>query len=758
MALVNKPEDDKSDDDTKPTKGKATEKETVTEDKAKSETKSKKAKQSKAEEKSTAGSFNDFFDNNPDVVINVTENIVVEKDEVNEPPMVRVDTSTVQPPQIPVEPVVQETPQPQVNTSGFFQQSPQFQSPPVNNPFTNVNTNGFNNAFNGGNVNNFKQGTTNMNFDLNNGINSIRAALGSPLDSNGVDNRSTQILNVALEYYEQSKANNDVLSRIDIILAPAGQLGLPYSGILISIPALDNKGKLIRVASHLILIENDQKLNPQQQTAGGVLYSVESVPAGTLTSETSKNIGIILTKKYNVTNDQKVEFLDAGYSVIPQEMLVNSVESIRRIIREAANNAYDIVFNGQSDASIVIAEAVSKGAVDLTATIDLKPIDECNVTGLPVNTDFKLTTSVSNRNTSGQLNSWANGSQRMPIVTTNVFCTMYYQPTTSGIPSFGGMVNQPTQKYLNQVVISNIDTDGVVRLTLGTALLGLASSCVLAHGNLWYLAYSPNKNIPSKQMDIRDIGALGWENKEINQDGNPGKLDTKNANFTEQKLAALLGALFHQNLSYAIDIDDGNNVLGVFTRAARGDIEANQQIINTVNTMTNGAFVKHYKGTPMFSGVTRVPKGYYRDGNNKIHALDRIDYLALLNLTSGDTALCDTYQSAVSDGNSFVSMGTRENILKNMTSNTAVIKGYASRLIISPDFMVSLVRALQESNMWTRINPGALGNSLATQRAGLNFSSGQLIDPSVFGANMFSQGNAFNGGNFFQGYQGTHWG
>ncbi len=123
--------------------------------------------------------------------------------------------------------------------------------------------------------------------------------------------------------------------------------------------------------------------------------------------------------------------------------------------------------------------------------------------------------------------------------------------------------------------------------------------------------------------------------------------------------------------------------------------------------MTGGAFSKAFDITkPMFKQTpVRVMDGFSVSSNTgRKFELDEIDHLALLNLVSGDATTMLEYERSMDNvASAATRLALRTAIIDRITAGRAKVKGYSTRIDVSPDFMAALVVSLRNSNLFPEL-------------------------------------------------------
>lgn len=536
----------------------------------------------------------------------------------------------------------------------------------------------------------------------------IRQALVKPLGGGSVTEKISKIHQLFTRVYEEKKLTDATVMNVQFIIAPPARIGNLYGGIIVAIPVNTDKG--VAVGTHLMIVESSLRPNKQTETFNGVQYGIYNTASNTVTAETVKAVAALTKVSMKLG---EVEVVDAGFSVIPEEVQLSDEATLIQLLDNAAGAALTRLQlhtgSVENDIAYVLAEAIRSNEVSVFATVDEHVAEPTDIANQPIRSDFRIKTVASQNNTQNQML-----SQAIEIGSVDVFCSpAYVQPV---LHYANGMPMQDTRSYYNKIIIRDIKTGPEIRLSAANMFMLIATTGLLAQAGLWRRAYVPNMHIPKGQMDIRDVGAFGYEVPQLTRDGRPELIDTKSAEFTNEMFNRYMSSAFHDEVIYQIDVPDGHFLLALFNAEANGDQGARHIVFNIINGLTNGAFATLYNvNDPMFhSDDTRVINGYYLDSETKRpKSLDVIDHLAMLNMTNGDVRAMQEFEQSFQLGQPpALKLAIRTAMLEELTSNGMKVRSYSTRLTINPKFMEALVNALRTQKLFPEIN-----NSFARQQS-----------------------------------------
>lgn len=553
----------------------------------------------------------------------------------------------------------------------------------------------------------------------------IRQASFKPLGGGAVHEKISRIHQLFTSVYEEKKKMDPSVMDVRFIIAPPSKIGNLYGGIIVAIPTQTNKG--IAVGTHLMVVENSTKPQPQSVQFNGVHYTVHNTASNTVTAETVQACSALTEQSLKLPG---AEIIDAGFTIIPEEVTVNDEATLKNLLDNAAGAALTRLQlhtgNIESDIAYVLADAIRSNEVSVYANIEENPLEQTDIAMQPIRSDFKITTIASQNATQN-----AHTEQAIEIGSVNVFCSpVYTQPQVQYTPQ--GMV-QPTRSYFNQIVIRDLKTGPEIRLSTANLFMLMATTGLLAQAGLWKRAYTPNMHIAKGQLDLKDIGAFGYEVPQMSPNGRPELVDTKTSEFDTQTFNRYMTALFHDEVIYQVDVPDGHYLLNVLLAEANGSQVARDIVHGVINGLTNGVFATLYPNTEQmfYNTDIRVINGYYTDGESgKTKPLDNLDHLALLNMVQGDAHSMQEFESSFGNTrSSALKLAIRTAMLEELTSNNMKVRSYSTRLTINPKFMEALINALRTHKLFPEIT-SRFAQQQTYSRPTMDFYSRYAVNPN----------------------------
>lgn len=552
------------------------------------------------------------------------------------------------------------------------------------------------------------------------------------------------------------------------LVLDSNQLQVNYSSVLVCMKEV-HAGQTHIGVYDLLIESSGRPLQPNISSIDG--HTIETI--FTPSDVYNHNSHWETVKKFVIDSfGVNAQIHDAGCTVIPTEMDKDiTADRFQKWLHNAvqANVAVlDAKLNTEAGA-FTLADFGDKDI--LTARSEYGSVHGVNIVGLPVREDIELTVSASNSAETAGLD------MRPPRELTRVtgYIDLMYNPQQPAQPQFGGFAMQQPQMpgvmYQPRLVLTNVEavTD-VVSMEL--QLLALSTAIQLGRNGNWWSAFRrPLKSYGEtanarKGINLRDVGAIGYEIKDPANPAQPGnKIDTAAVNFGDQQFAQMMGMFFNQSLLYSLDVEEAGELSWLqqtFIAAANKNEDARKSIVIAANRLTLGCFEKHFQfDAPVcFDDSDRIHLGYYTNSDGHQRDLRELDYLAILNLAGkDDPTLVEKWERTHLDRNIPlpVRLHERKTIIDRLLSGSVVVKGFARRITFSEQFIKALSDAIEEAGLSVR--PGNMVDTFnqGATRGGYNFQN-QLVS-STLGNWMSSGAVQPNYGTRFgnQPFQGT-WG
>lgn len=543
--------------------------------------------------------------------------------------------------------------------------------------------------------------------------------------------------------------DDKTLESFRFLVLDSNQLQVNYSSILVCMKEVYKGATHIGVYD-LMIEGSGRPLQPNITTIDG--HTIETIFAASDIYNHKSHWDTV--KKFVIdTFGINAQVHDAGCTVIPTELdkdipverfqdwLHNSVQAVWAVL--------DIKLGSEAPA-FTLAEFGEKDV--LTARSEYGSVHGTNLVGLPVREDIELTVSATNNADTQGLD------MRPPRELTRVtgYIDLMFNPQQQQPQQFGGFpaMQQPQMPgimYQPRLVLTSVESMTDV-VTMELQLLALSTAVQLGRGGNWWNAfrrplktYSEGANA-RKGINLRDVGAIGYEIKDPTNPSQPGnKIDTSATNFGDQQFAQMMGMFFNQQLLYTMDIEEAGELSWLqqtFIAAANKNEDARASILQAANRLTLGRFEKHFPfDAPVcFDDADRIHLGYYTNSDGHLRDLRELDYLAILNLAGkDDPTLVEKWERTHLDRNIplAVRLHERKTIIDRLLSGSVVVKGFARRITFSEQFIKALSDAIEEAGLSVR--PGNMVDTFnqGATRGGYSFQ-GQLVNPGL--GNWMSSG------------------
>lgn len=534
------------------------------------------------------------------------------------------------------------------------------------------------------------------------------------------------------------------LDAFRFLVLDSNQLQVNYSSILVCMKEVH--AGVTHIGVYDLLIEaSGRPLQPNIATVDGVTIETIFTPSDIYNHTSHWNT----VKKFVIdTFGVNAQVHDAGCTVIPTELdseipmerfqdwLHNSVQAVWAVL--------DVKLGSDAPA-FTLAEFGDKDI--LTARSEYGSVHGVNIVGLPVREDIELTVSASNNAETQGLD------MRPPRELTRVtgYIDLMYNPVQQQqqYNMFAPQAQQqqmPGVMYQPRLVLTGVESlTDVVSMEL--QLLSLSTAIQLGRNGNWWSAfrrplktYSEGANA-RKGINLRDVGAIGYEIKDPANPAQPGnKIDTSAVNFGDQQFGQMMSMFFNQQLLYSLDIEEAGELSWLqqtFIAAANKNEDARKSILLAANRLTLGCFEKHFPfdAAVCFDDADRIHLGYYTNSDGHKRDLRELDYLAILNLAGkDDPTLVEKWERTHLDRNIplAVRLHERKTIIDRLLSGSVVVKGFARRITFSEQFIKALSDAIEEAGLSVR--PGNMVDTFnqGATRGGYSFQ-GQLVNPSLGG-------------------------
>lgn len=510
------------------------------------------------------------------------------------------------------------------------------------------------------------------------------------------------------------------------------------------------------VAYHTLVLANPEPLQSKLETWNGQQYEVKRLTSDLWNNQLRTIVENHVKRAFQTDNTQ-----DMAACIVPvdfpveddfqtQQLAGNALIAVNTELERRAPGFQDLQLNNVSRDS------------NLETRIVFSDQNIVGADGKPVRADVRINLNASARQQDPSLDSVTECISQVTGYMDIDFVGPAQQAVTNPFLGYQGQQQQAQIGwYQPNFVITSMET--LASHTMPAQLLALAQVLMLRTGAIWTQAFWPRPT--DKEVDIRDIGALGYEvGFERDEAGNGKYIDTKSARFTPDIRAGLLAALFRPELTVSMDVAVAGPETWYndpFVASAYGREEARTEIIRAANVLTAGEFGRIYQelqgsGSPVFTNGNRMHLGTYRDPSGQVRDIRDLDYIAMANFVGRhDLAELRKYSDSLLALNEppLIREAKRARIITN-NLGTQVFDGFALRVTFEAKFLQALAEGCARAGLSLQPRLPESG-VVAYERATANFGSGVMPgsgQSSLFQSGYVGQqaGGAFQG----PGYQG----
>lgn len=515
----------------------------------------------------------------------------------------------------------------------------------------------------------------------------------------------------------------------------AKETNLAFSGIVLCARRTDNPRA--GVVYHTLILEESGQMTPNRiETFRNVQFEVQKVTGDYYDPMYAATVEEIVKRAFPNTLCRSM-----NAQVIPRTFNYEDKEAVRALYINAQLPCNTILEMSSEDFRDMDLTAFKKDST-LAVRVGFNEPQSADYVGLPVRTDINIILSASSINTApveGQMNS----QQRSNVISK---VGGYIDPVWAPVEANVYQPNMPQPKFGARFIITQMEN--VAYTTLASQLLALASSLVLRENNNYFPYFSPRPiGAGGRNVDLRDIGAINIEANVFNDPSGFGPyIDTKANSFTPQDLGKLMVLAFRPGITYSLRVSEcGPDTWfnDAFKAAGEGNPEAANAILRAANTLTGGAFERHYNSreNPVIVNYDRVHLGYYIGQDGAKHDLSDIDYLAIMNLVgrndvTAGASWSDTFFKT--DQPAALRLSARKKMIEAAVHSDITFTGFGRLVTFTGMFIESLAKACAEVGLDIRtVNPSNNGDFFS-QRAGANFIGQSQVMPGSTG--VFTQG------------------
>jgi hypothetical protein len=574
-------------------------------------------------------------------------------------------------------------------------------------------------------------------------------------------------------YYREMGGNDSY--KLSTIPVPSGTNGLAIDIFIMAIKLI--RENVTYIPYYTFILAHDPEEMPTtpgySNNANKEVVILPSDYYDPVMTETTRN----LVEQYyrsaigeNAITTNECVFLNADATVVPKSFDFKDQSALKSLITNtllACGNAVEnyIGFPDLNAANIKLGNGQR-----LVQTVRFNNGNVSDALGSPVRADITLDMSLTKQITNDDIYSPNRLLDKENELITSVtgYIDLLYNPIAQ--PSNGLFTQNPNQqnqltRYNPVFVITSLMC--TKKHSLGATLLALINSSFLTQNQVWTQALIGNNNINNKNP-MHDLGNLAYDIT----NGKDRKFATDPASFNATACQQFISAYFYPDLVYAIDIPDAGPASWLTNDIYRAAItapnaggegqEARENIVNAMDTLTNGQFSSLYKeyggdGSFFSSKNTRIILGEYND-NGRVSDVRDLDYIAMAGYAgkSSDVQLLDSWVNTFNreDIPSSARLYKRYQLMQAALTNMSLV-GYGIRAYIEPIFITAAQHALRNCGYNVIPNYPYMNSINQNTRATASYVNNSVLSgnggDSIFNYdNRFSSRNGYkNGGTIF---------
>lgn len=505
------------------------------------------------------------------------------------------------------------------------------------------------------------------------------------------DAEVSKVQNLFKEFFEKNQ-NDAILKTYRTVTVSSQQTG-NFGALVLSNTRVINGVTAIFVSTMIVEKSRPQALEPSQQQIGNTTVDIFVGPADAYTDNFLAQISDEVKRQYGKSDAQIV---DCGYQII-YDLTPLEADQFQPVIDEAVNaidHGMDMV---NADRNIFGLNLIMNNpAIRVRSRVALDQY-KTEPNGLPIRSDIRTELVIAQL--SNNRAPIADNSE-VRLCETSAYVDLIYTPPATQYQQYGqnfqaGAYIQP--HYIPRIVMTNFAVD-LPHSSLEFMLLGVASMASLArqraYGVVWRGGFGGQNN-------LRNLGAVGLQVAGLTQDGQAAILDVST---DIRELYALMDTVLAPSPVFTLEIEQGgqgNWATSIFARAAQGNANAQELLVNAADNLTNHNFSKVYGqlsngvAQPLITTTDDLSYvGYYnRDGEYR--DIRELDLLAILNTVGQkDPQLVQDYLTTLcSPEHVHVRLFRRNRILQRIAKDVH-IKAYSKKYDFSAIFIEALTRSV----------------------------------------------------------------
>lgn len=479
--------------------------------------------------------------------------------------------------------------------------------------------------------------------------------------------------------------------------------GLPCNVLVVYQSGVETSDIEIDTAYYTLIIEPaDSNAIPDREINDrGNTYHIKSVAADIYSDEVAEYVAKTVADALGLSNNQVIE---AGFQAIPCRMAKQKEDELEDNVRQVLFFALAAI-NTQIDEQTepmrlsLVPEDGRRYQMNVSANFGGEAL--LTAVGDPVRSDVVITTSMQIKSRVSRDFRMSGANQTMTVL--SGFLDLFYA-SPSMIPH--NERNDEWNAYDNGAVTDDIMycprfvitrcLPATNNIGFGEFLVALASVTLLGNDLNWVQSITPSRT----SNPLFDIGALGLEHV-FKAVGSNAMIDTSSPSF---RIEDFLSESVINCLYYSHDIAEAGELTwleSLLLEAAEGNREAENQIIEIGDDLTDGRFGEYLGDQSLFTGdVVRVHLGTHDTDHGKSDIRD-INHVSLLNLTGRNGPdVANNYSNALVnyESDEARSLTERQRIIEDVTTNPS-FDGYAKRITYNANALIALANAISDTGV-----------------------------------------------------------
>jgi hypothetical protein len=318
-------------------------------------------------------------------------------------------------------------------------------------------------------------------------------------------------------------------------------------------------------------------------------------------------------------------------------------------------------------------------------------------------------------------------------------------------------------KFIPMVVMTTVDN--TMTNTVSGQLLAIGAALLVMRDPASLYPYFNVAGLSDATIARRDPAALNIQGNLEHSPTGVGMImaDISKGLATDIKLGQYLTAMLKPEVAFGIRVSNfgpDSWVNGVFSRAADGDMDAQQLILQRANALTNNGLSNGDRlvlNQAIINDVQEVLIGTYKANDGSIRDIADLDYIAVANYFHNDPTSIVSYLKTIHDRttSSRLRLNTQATILREVLGNSVEITGHGRLVKFTGEFVKLFCDALLSTNRApARVNN--FNGSFNTERftpawtnqAVTNYASAPMAGntgrANVYGGQAFATARSFN--------------